>query len=291
MPDRRPLACDRRAATFERLQRQLLHALARGAERIDTGSFMIHLWPTRDPYYRTVALPVRPAADWGRAIAAMCEAFAEAGRLPRLELIAEAWPDLPPALEALGFVREVEAPVMILEEPPWGTGDSTAPVVMLEAAFGAGLLRKFLERQSAAFGATEAVEEHEVKDLARALGEGATLAAAVIERCEPVAGASLIGVGREAELAGVWTARERRRQGLATRTCRRLLQAFFARGGELVWLSAAGQGSDALYRRLGFRAVGVQLNYRLPAGVVVSAECRDRTIRAHATPQTPDPGR
>ena len=42
---------------------------------------------------------------------------------------------------------------------------------------------------------------------------------------------------------------------------------YFGQGGELVWLSAGGEGSLGLYHNLGFREVGTQLNYALPASL------------------------
>ena len=90
---------------------------------------------------------------------------------------------------------------------------------------------------------------------------GATLCAASLSDGRPVSGASLIGIGAEAELAGVWTSEDARRQGRAEAVCRALLGRYFGLGGELVWLSAGDGDSARLYRRLGFRPIGTQLNY------------------------------
>jgi predicted GNAT family acetyltransferase len=100
--------------------------------------------------------------------------------------------------------------------------------------------------------------------MAREIASGTTMTAVCRIDGEPVAAASLIGVGAEAELAGVWTAPRHRRRGLAEAVCRRLLTGFAARGGELVWLSAGNATSERLYRRLGFEPVGTQLNYARP---------------------------
>ena len=88
-----------------------------------------------------------------------------------------------------------------------------------------------------------------------------TICAASLVGGRPVSGASLIGVATDAELAGVWTLTHARRQGRAEAVCRALLGHFFEQGGELAWLSAGGNHSERLYRRLGFIPVGTQLNY------------------------------
>jgi hypothetical protein len=46
--------------------------------------------------------------------------------------------------------------------------------------------------------------------------------------------------------------------------CALLLGRFFAEGGEVAWLSAGDAASAGLYRTLGFRPCGTQLNYARP---------------------------
>jgi ribosomal protein S18 acetylase RimI-like enzyme len=99
------------------------------------------------------------------------------------------------------------------------------------------------------------------------VASGTSRPALVLDEGRPIAGACLIGVGAEAELAGVWTSPAHRRRGFATAACAALLRDFFNRGGELIWLSTAEHGSEALYRKLGFRRVGTQCNYVWPAGI------------------------
>jgi ribosomal protein S18 acetylase RimI-like enzyme len=137
-------------------------------------------------------------------------------------------------------------------------------VRILDAATSPALAEAFLLGIQAAFGAPPPPDPGELDQLRRDLAEGATLAAAWLEDGRPLAGACLIGLGPEAELAGVWTDARRRRRGLATAVCAALLRRFFAAGGEVAWLSAAGEGSEGLYRGLGFARVGTQLNHGPP---------------------------
>jgi ribosomal protein S18 acetylase RimI-like enzyme len=255
----RPLTAD--LDLLRRLERQVHRGFARGSEIRETGAFRVYLWPRPEPFYRNRALPVAEPADWAPAIAAAVEAFAALGREPRVEHFAELWPSLPRALEAAGFQGEA-TPVLARSRPaPHGTDPA---VTLLDGATPQALLAAFLDGAHTAFGGA-APDAGELAQLGRDLAEGATLAAARLEDGRPVAGACLIGVGAEAELAAVWTRPDHRRRGHASAVCAALAGTFLARGGELVWLSASGPGSLALYEKLGFRPVGTQLNYARPA--------------------------
>jgi GNAT superfamily N-acetyltransferase len=231
----------------------------------DVGPFRLYLWPRPEPFYRNRAIAAGPSPpDWGPAVAGLLAAFAAANREPRTESFPELRPGLAEALEAAGLRREAEAPAMALAaaDGPSSRGATAGAVRILDAATPPTLLEAFLCGVQAAFGAPPAPDPGELAQLRRDLAEGATLAAAWLEDGgRPVAGACLIGLGPEAELAGVWTDARHRRRGLATAVCAALLRRFFAAAGELAWLSAAGEGSEALYRRLGFARVGTQLNH------------------------------
>lgn len=253
-------------ATLARMQRQARRGFAHGSEIHEGEAFRIHLRPDNDAFYRNLALPVRRPAAWPVAIRAMIETFLAAGRQPRLELLEELWPDLPGALEAAGLVCEARAPVLAVERAEWDRPSIGDTVVVLAADSPTEGLVDYARQVAAAFGMTEIIDpEHEARQLSREIGEGRTLVAVRIKGGKPIAGASLIGLGREAELAGVWTFPNLRRQGHALAVCRALMARFFADGGELLWLSATDHASERLYRRLGFMRVGTQLNYALPA--------------------------
>jgi ribosomal protein S18 acetylase RimI-like enzyme len=263
-----------RRALLARLAEQFADAVADGSEIHVTEGFRVHLWHSADPFYRNVAIPVRQVADWQPAIAAMRALFEAHGRTPRLEFFAELWPGLATALEAAGFHAERRAVVMT--RGPEGALAAGGPARLLAADEPRSLLAAFLARAAEAFGEPAALlAAGEVERLAAGLARGAVMAAAALEDGRPVSGASLIRAGRVAELAGVWTSAAWRRRGLARRCCARLLERFFADGGEVAWLSAGDAASAGLYRSIGFSPLGTQLNYaRLPAGHA-EAELRD----------------
>ena len=150
---------------------------------------------------------------------------------------------------------------MTVAEPPRGL---RADAVLLTPETPLVSIEAFVAGVGTAFGTPAAASwPAEVAQLRHDLGEGSTLAAVALAHGAIVAGASLVGIGDVAELVGVWTAPAQRRRGLASAVCATLLAAFFARGGELAWLSAADRASASLYRRLGFVECGTQLNYGL----------------------------
>lgn len=258
---------------LRRLQQQFMRAMTPGSQVLDTIGFRVFVWPSGDLFYRNVAVPVAEPHDWGDAIRRMQDVFALMRRLPRLEFFEELWPRLPAALERAGYVREMRAPAMVLTEAGLtrthseevGAADAGPPATFLGAMSPDALLQAFLDFQTGIFqGPGRTMEPAELPRLRTALRRGETMAAVILTEGRPVAAGSLVGLGAEAELAGVATRPDRRRAGLAERVCHSLLERFFATGGELAWLSAGGAGSDVLYRKLGFVTVGTQLNYGLP---------------------------
>ncbi len=249
---------------LERIEQQLLRGLASGSEAHETTAFRIFLWAHGDVFYRNRAAPVRRPASWASAIAEMAAVFTSAGRVPRLEFFEERWPDLASALEAAGFTMEMEAPAMAmvpraLDEQP------RRDIQLLDRSASFALIGRLLAASEAAFGMSPRRHDpREITQMAREIAAGTTMTTVCLIEDQPVAAASLIGVAAEAELAGVWTTPRLRRKGLACAVCRRLLTGFAARGGELVWLSAANLASERLYGRLGFTPVGTQLNYARP---------------------------
>ena len=251
---------------LRRLAAQFAAAIAQGSEIRETPGYRIHLWPTPDPFYRNVAIPVAATDDPTRAVAEMVQVFAQSGRIPRLEFFAELWPDVPAVLEAAGFKLERRDVVMARPTAPPGLSAAAQPVQALDAGASRSALEAFLSGAAAAFGQEAAIfVPGEVDRLADGLRRGTIMAAVARHRGEHVAGASLVRVGEVAELVGVWCRPHWRRQGLARACCRHVLERFHADGGELAWLSAADEASAALYRGLGFAPCGTQLNYARPA--------------------------
>lgn len=212
-----------------------------------------------------VPLPAEPI-HWAGAIAAMQAVFAQYGKRPRLEYIADLHPDLGLALEQAGLVCESRTPVMVLH-----TADLAPPPLQNPLAHyrplmadDDSLLRAYLMNQSIAyggFGGQNALEW--LPNLQHSLANGGLMGAVLEQAGEVVSGATIQIGGGMGELAGVWSAPQWRGRGLAFALCQQLLVEYTAVGYTHCWLSAA-EGAQRLYEKLGFVYVGTQLNYGRP---------------------------
>jgi len=259
-------------AILWRLEASLRAAGAEGRETVTVGPFRVFFAPSPD-YLLSLAVPHGPEPErWTEGIAALREVFAERGRRPRLEFFRELHPTLAGALEAAGLRLESAAPVMTLEPrdlapaPERGGAHESTHVryVRLQADDREGL-GTFLRRQSLAYGGLNGEPLAWLPSLERGLRNGTLFGTALSQGGEFVSGATIQIGGDVGELAGVWTLPERRRQGLAFGVCQQLLSDFFSAGYALSWLSAA-EGAEGLYRKLGFKRVGTQLNYGVNDG-------------------------
>ena len=251
---------------LRRFAAQFAASVADGSEVHEVPGFRVHLWPTADPYYRNVAVPVGTPPDWPQSIAAMSRVFAERYRQATVEFFEQIWPDLVAPLEAAGFDLDARGEVMALRRSDFAPPATSAPARLLDEAAPLPLITGFLRGAAETFGDRAALlAPGELERFADGLARGTIAAAATFDGSQSIGGASLIGAGPVAELAGVWTHTGWRRRSLALAACVRLLQHFFAAGGEVAWLSAADAASAALYRRIGFTPCGMQLNYIGPS--------------------------
>ena len=238
---------------LERLAVGMLAASAHGRVVQAVGPFQAFFSASTEPFL-SLALPHETPDAWDAYIPALEAAFVGRDRVPRLEIFAELYPTLGPALERAGFTLDDTAPVMAQ-----GAFTPLLPDVdYLPLHAEQGVLEPFLYAQSEAYGGLGDALGW-LPQLTAGLQVGHILGAALQQDGELVAGATILRGGNIGELAGVWTKASLRRRGLARRVCGPLLSAFFVTG-ETAWLSAA-PGAEGLYRQLGFSEVGTQLNY------------------------------
>lgn len=246
-------------ALLQRLVPNTLAAATEGRQRADIGPFALFVSDASDDPIQSFAVPVAPAPDWRPAVAALQQAFDAAGRRFRVEFFRELHPALSPTLYAMGYEREMEAPLMLLHRDAYRPGRD-GPARLLapgdEAAIDALMLVQHEAFDQPLDDAGEA--DFRVR-LRQGLARGSRQAAlAWLDGVPAASGLLLIG-GDTAELAAVGTRPAFRRRGLAEAVCRRLLESYFGTEA-LVWLSAAA-GAEPLYAKLGFRRVGTQLNF------------------------------
>jgi len=258
----------RRSATplslLERIAANVAVVGARDRATVEVGPFRAFLSPVSADYLMSFAVPVAAPPDWAPAIADLRRTFEDQGRRLRLEFLEELNPGLGPALAAAGVGHRNSQPAMVLAPPAL----RPRPLVRTAAycRLGPGdeaLLDGLIEVQQLSFNLPLDVtgDSQWRAFLGSGLEDGSVMAAVIRIDNQTVCAAGLQIGGSAAELTGVATRPGYRRRGLASALCSRLLQAYFAAGHELAWLSAADPVSGAIYRRLGFRPVGTQLNY------------------------------
>jgi ribosomal protein S18 acetylase RimI-like enzyme len=178
------------------------------------------------------ALPVDPLDErLPAAIDALRARYRALHEPLRIEFNEETWPELGPALERAGLTLESRNPLMACA--PEEFRPFSAPSVIV----------RFLEM------------DQRYPSTLRAVGE---LDGRVAGR------ASMGTVEGVAELYGVVTDPPFRRRGVAATICSALIERLFRGGGTLVFLDAENPGAQTLYARLGFRSIGVRLNYAEP---------------------------
>lgn len=246
-------------------ERSLLAYAGHRRTVVAAGALLACFAVDRDHHLLQVAVPAGPEPrHWSDSVQALLGLQRDHGGVPRLEYMEELHPGLGAALSASGFVLEGRAPVMVAElssrRPPRAAPRSDR--VDLAGAAGP-TLRRYLLEQARAFGMPVDTGLAFLARLRAGLADGSVLAEALYDGDRPVSGATLQVGGTWAELAGVWTAPERRRRGLAFRVCDGLLAAGTERGLAGAWLSAAPEAVE-LYLRLGFRPVGTQINFAAP---------------------------
>ncbi len=243
---------------------------ARGRTVVEVGPFRAYLSPSSDDYLLSFAAPAALAPDgpdWAKPIADLRAVFAAHGRVLRLEFFAELHPGLGPALTAAGIARRDEQPAMAMTAEMLALRSLARSVAFRTIRPGdSALMSGLIEIQQVSFGVP--LEPRGIAEwrrfLCAGICEGTVLAAVALVEDRPAACAYLQIGGGAAELVGVAARPGYRRRGLASGLCSRLLAGHFAQGHRLVWLSAGDPAAGLVYRRLGFKMVGLQLNHGLP---------------------------
>jgi len=253
-------------APLARLARSVRAAAAPGRAVVARSGFTLYLALDDPQPHLSLAVPDDEAPpDWGAALAALPDAFAVHGRSARIEAFAELHPGLLAAADAAGWRRSSTAPVMTLEPGALAPAPPAAGRYRPLDPDEAPRLVAALRGAHLAFGgaADDPAALAWLHALTRGLREGRIDGGAVDVAGTPRAGGVVMRGGDAGELAGVWTHPDHRRRGLARQACHALLDAAFASGLPLAWLSAA-EGALALYASLGFARVGTQVNLDPP---------------------------
>ena len=180
---------------------------------------------------------------------------------PRVEFLAELYPDLPERLASAGYQETRRQSVLLarphdIQSPP----PAHAEVITISRASSLEEVRENLDTNALGFdepaGATEGQAE--------AFRAGLLTSRAFTLRAHgrPVTGGMFEAImGGVTELMGISTLPQYRRQGFAAYLTAAMAQSAFAHGATLVFLCAVSEEAGRVYQRVGFRPCGSLVEY------------------------------
>src|SRR5262245_48769685 len=232
-----------------RIARAQLAGLARSRRQIVAGP-LTGLLHDEDTWYLSGMVATEPGEPFDddavpEALAIIRHAFAAEGRWLSAELIDEADPGLAEVLEANGMTIVSRPPLLVVEAAELQSPELPAGVT-------ASVVSSPEEQALVNAVSADAYESEATFGFQADPADGGW----VLIRADdvPVAGASWTAVADGVtEIAGVGTIHSHRRRGLgAIATAYATRQAFEAAGATLAWLTPGDDGSDRIYRRLGY---------------------------------------
>lgn len=250
---------------FARIQAQLRASACQNYEAVAVPPFTCFINPDDPSPWSNYAIPDTSIIGAGEeTLSALPAIFEARGRTPRFEFIEEYTPYLAPLLQAHGFHEEMRALLMLCTPESYQPAAPIPDVTVTELTAAAPLtaLQEFLTVQRRSFGdedatAVDATEAQQFLDRFRttrlfaATVDGRMVSAACLQ--PPHEGVT--------EIAGIATLRPFRRQGIGALVTAAAVQAAFAQGLDLVFLTAGSPEAGRVYERAGFHTIGSGLIY------------------------------
>jgi len=236
-------------------------------ERERIGPFLIRLTRSSKHPMLNYAVPDEDARPSDSDVEALVTAFESKGLLPRLEYVSSGAPFLESILHSQGFSTEGRLPIMSCQPGEEQLGE-------VPPGFEVVLARSDEEHADAIVVADQAYGEPvgmpdrtRIESRRRQVQEGGAVVLARHLASGSPAGSGLFPVPRAGvtEVAGVGTADEFRRRGVASAVTSRLVEQAFDNGVHLVWLTPEHVEGERIYSRLGFtRAPGEMVHISRP---------------------------
>jgi sugar/nucleoside kinase (ribokinase family)/GNAT superfamily N-acetyltransferase len=252
----------------DRIQAQLRASAHQNYEAIAAPPFTCFINPDDSSPWSNYAIPdtsIIGAVE--ETLSALPAIFGKHGRTPRFEFIAEYAPYLAPLLQAHGFQEEMRALLMVCTPDTYQPVAPIPDVTVTELTIASPLtaMQEFLTVQRRSFGDdnASAVNETEAQQFRHRFQTTRLFAAAVDGRMVSAACLQPAHNG-VTEIAGIATLRPFRRQGIGTLLTAAAVQAAFAQGIDIVFLTAGSAEAGRVYERAGFRTIGSGLIYGWP---------------------------
>lgn len=224
-----------------------------GHERI--GPFLAGFDAGSDNPYRNYAVPDDGAAPTAEEIDAFVAAFVRRGRIPRLEYVAEAAPDVEPALTAKGFAPEGRLPLLVCV--PGMAREIHVDDVHIAITQSEGDIVAAAEVGADAYGG-----ETYPDPLRRLVEQGGVLVLARDRKTGVAVGAGMATPAHEgtSEVAGIGVRSAFRNRGIAGALTSAITREAFARGVSLAWMVPGHDVAGRVYARAGFGRASEQLH-------------------------------
>jgi len=247
---------------LNRLERSYAESVRSKDDLIRSGPFLISLHPVMKlPWLNNAILDDESGVVDKESILAMASEFEKRDRMPRMELFQELRPDLVKTLQDEGFEIECVLPVMVCTRDTFVSRiNENVQVEMMTPDSDPG---PFIRLIDIAFEHDDPVSPERIEGMRQSLRKGTQWSAMGYLDEQPAAVASLVVADGVAELAGVGTHPDHRRRGAASTVSSKLLEEFFQQA-DLAWLSAGDATAEAVYKKLGFRLAGNQVNISKP---------------------------
>lgn len=236
-----------------------LRATIERSENQRIGPFLAGFDGGTDNPYRNYAVPDDGARPSLPEVEALCAAFAERSRRPRLEYIADTAPEVEQALLAAGFAVEKRYPILVCT--PGLLRDAGATGIEIALAL------TDQDIVNAAEVGAEAYDDDVYPDpLRRLVSQGGLLAVARDPANGLVVGAGMATPAHDgvSEVAGIGVRVAFRRRGIAGALTSFLSREAFARGIDLTWLTPGSDDAERIYTRAGFVRASEQLHISRP---------------------------
>lgn len=239
-----------------------------GRTVVPVGPFRACLDPSTDMVFLNYVVPVwalGSSEETHDQLSQLRAVFHENKRRLRFEFIDGIWPQLVAELERFGLELQLRVPLMSCTPDQFlGSSAPNVEVRMVDASDERAVM-EFFKVQRGAFGMPDAaIEQSEVDQLRHQIENEFWRCAVAYVDGTPAGAGSLVITGTVCELAGVGTADNYRRRGVASTVNSALITSHFSRGGDLVWLSAADDQARAVYQKIGFTVIGDQFHYIEP---------------------------
>jgi sugar/nucleoside kinase (ribokinase family)/GNAT superfamily N-acetyltransferase len=253
---------------FARIQAQLRASAQQNYEAVAAPPFTCFINPDDPSLWSNYAIPDTSIVSAVKGeLSALTALFGTRGRTPRFEFLEEYTPYLASLLQAHGFQEELRALLMLCTAATYQPATPIPDVTVTELTAASPLvaIQEFLTVQRRSFGNEDAtaVDATEAQQF-RARFHTTRLFAAVVDG--RMVSAACLQPPHEGvtEIAGIATLRPFRRQGIGTLLTAAAVQAAFAQGIDIVFLTAGSPEAGRVYERAGFRTIGSGLIYGWP---------------------------